>query len=117
MRITKTEKQKREEARSIITDIVLKFCSEYGYQHNRIAIKNQKTRLGSCSSYGNLNFNWQIVKFPQNILEYIIKHEIAHLKHHNHSKNFWSAVSEMDNNYKTHHKWIKENVQKYLKFS
>ncbi len=117
MFISKSEKQKREEARSIITGSVYKFCNEFGYQHNRIVIRNQKTRLGSCSSYGNLNFNWQIIKFPLNIMEYIVKHEIAHLKHHNHSKNFWSAVKEMDTDYKIHHKWIKENVQKYLKFS
>lgn len=115
--LSKLEKSAREEARFIITDTVDNVCKQFGYEYNRIAIKNQRTRLGSCSSYGNLNFNWQIVKFPKKVMEYIVKHEVAHLKHHNHSKSFWSAVEEMDENYKTHHKWIKVNVQKYLKFS
>lgn len=114
--ISKIEKQKREEAREVITEAVERFCVEFGYKYNRIAIKNQKTRLGSCSIYGNLNFNWQIIKFPKKIMEYVVKHEIAHLKHHNHSKDFWKEVENMDQNYKTHHKWIKDNVQKYLKF-
>lgn len=115
--ISKKEQARREEARIIITEAVDRYCEEFGYKYNRIAIKNQKTRLGSCSSLGNLNFNWQIAKFPQKIMDYVVKHEIAHLKHQNHSKHFWAAVHEMDNNFKEHHKWIRENVQKYLKFS
>ncbi len=115
--ITKVEKQKREQARAIITESVDRICEQFGYKYNRIAIKNTRTRLGSCSTYGNLNFNWQIVKFPQKYMEYVVKHEVAHLRHHNHSRSFWSAVQEMDQDYKVHHKWIKQNVQKYLKFS
>lgn len=105
----------RKRARQEITELVDSLCHLYGIKYNRIAIRNQKTRLGSCSSKKNLNFNWQIIKFPVKIMEYVVKHELAHLVHHNHSKNFWNQVASMDPDYKLHHKWIKENAQKILK--
>lgn len=111
-----SESLNREHARLIITKLVDEFCSEYGYAYNRIFIKNQRTRLGSCSSNRNLNFNWQIIKFPRNIMEYIIKHELAHLVHLNHSNDFWKELERLDPNYKLHHNWIRKNVQKYVNF-
>ncbi len=100
----------------LIKEAVSKIADIHGYKFNRIFIKNQKTRLGSCSSNKNLNFNWQICKFPGEVMEYIIKHELAHLVHQNHKKEFWSEVEKIDPNYKEHHKWIKLNAHKYLKF-
>jgi predicted metal-dependent hydrolase len=113
----KTENDKREEARRIITNIVDAICSDHGYKYNRIAIKNQRTRLGSCSSKKNLNFNWQIIKLPDVIRDYVIKHEIAHLVHLNHGRDFWNELKKLDPYYKEHHRWIRKNVQKYLVFS
>ena len=110
------ETQYRKKAREIITNIVEKLCGENNYKYNRIVIKNQRTRLGSCSSKGNLNFNWQIIKLPQVAMEYVVKHEIAHLIHQNHSKDFWGEVRKLDPNYKENHRWVRENVHKYIKF-
>lgn len=109
-------KDERELARKIITSKVDQLCNKYGFSYNRISIRNQTTRLGSCSTLKNLNFNWQIIKFPEDKMEYIIKHELAHLKHPNHSKRFWNEVYSMDPKYKDNHKWTKENARKYLKF-
>jgi predicted metal-dependent hydrolase len=116
MFLTKTERYNRENARNVITAKAHEFSVRYGLVYNRIAIRNQRTRLGSCSSMLNLNFNWQITKFPENIMDYIILHELAHLKHQNHSKEFWKEVSLMDPDYKIHNKWVKNNGHKYLKF-
>ncbi len=116
MKISKKEKEQREYARSIITKKVNSLCVKYGYTYNRIAIKNTKTRLGSCSSKKNLNFNWQIIKFPEPVMNYVIIHEVAHLKYQNHKKEFWNEVERMDSDYKKHHKWIKQNSNKYIKF-
>jgi len=110
------DKTDREKARVIITNIVDSLCVKYGFEYNRISIRNQHTRLGSCSSLKNLNFNWQIIKFPTENMEYIIKHELAHLKHPNHGRTFWDEVFKMDPNYKENHKWIKRNASKYLEF-
>ncbi len=116
MKISSNEKRQREIARKLITDKVNWLCSIYNFSYNRIAIKNTRSRLGSCSTKKNLNFNWQIIKFPEKIRDYVIIHEVAHLKHQNHRKEFWDEVQNMDPNYKEHHKWIKSNSHKYIKF-
>lgn len=104
----------KEYAREIIVKTVDNIAQKHGFSYNRIAIKNQKTRLGSCSTKKNLNFNWQIIKFPKPIMEYVIKHELAHLNEPNHSDRYWFEVQKIDRAYKRHHAWIKENAYKYI---
>jgi predicted metal-dependent hydrolase len=70
------------------------FNKEYKFKFNRINIKNQKTRWGSCSHKGNLNFNYKIALLPERLADYIIVHELCHLKEFNHSKKFWSLVAK-----------------------
>lgn len=76
---------------------------------NKITLKKQKTRWGSCSSNKNLNFNWQLVHFETAIIDYVIVHELAHLVHMNHSKKFWELVQQYDPEYKKHVGWLKRN--------
>lgn len=66
----------------------------YGYSFNKIYIKNQKTRWGSCSKKGNLNLNYKILFLPEDLRDYIIVHEICHLKELNHSQKFWNLVAK-----------------------
>lgn len=68
------------------------FNKIYNLRFKKINIKNQKTRWGSCSRKGNLNFNYKIILLPQNMADYIIVHELCHLKELNHSQNFWNLV-------------------------
>ena len=74
----------------------------------RITIRNQKTRWGSCSSKGNLNFNYRLYYLPEEILEYVIVHELAHRRHMNHSKEFWEEVAFFYPNYKACRERLKE---------
>lgn len=75
------------------------FNKIYKFKFNRINIKNQKTRWGSCSKKGNLNFNYKIALLPQTLSDYIIVHELCHLGEFNHSKQFWKLISKTIPNY------------------
>ncbi len=78
-----------------------------GIHFRNITLREQKTRWGSCSSQGNLNFNWRLVHSPPPVIDYVIIHELAHRKHMNHSKSFWSFVAEFDPEHLKHQGWLK----------
>lgn len=75
----------------------------------KITLREQKTRWGSCSSKGNLNFNWRLVHFLPAIIDYVIIHELAHRTHMNHSSQFWHLVAQFDPAYRTHQGWLQRN--------
>jgi len=89
----------KEVARVLICEKVKKLNEKYSYKYNRISIRSQKTCWGSCSRKGNLNFNYKIMFLPENVQDYIVAHELCHLKEFNHSKNFWRLVSVAVPNY------------------
>ncbi len=84
----------KKAALRLATERVNHFNKIYKFTFNKINIKNQKTRWGSCSKKGNLNFNYKIILLPPRISDYIIVHEICHLGEFNHSKKFWALVSK-----------------------
>jgi predicted metal-dependent hydrolase len=86
-------KKLKNQALALAKIKVEKFNAAYGFQYNKISIRNQKTRWGSCSKKGNLNYNYKIIHLPEDLADYIIVHELCHLKEFNHSKNFWDLVS------------------------
>lgn len=65
----------------------------YNFKYNRISVKNQKSRWGSCSKKGNLNFHYKIIRLPERLANYLVAHELCHLKEFNHSRNFWDLVA------------------------
>lgn len=78
-------------------------------QYGKITIRNQKTRWGSCSGKGNLNFNCLLMLAPNEVIDYVVVHELCHLIEMNHSKAFWSQVENVMPNYKIHKQWLKEH--------
>lgn len=83
----------KEQARALVCRRLEYFSALYGYTYKRISIRNQKTRWGSCSKQGNLNFHYKIAFLPEHLADYIIVHELCHLKEMNHSKKFWDLVA------------------------
>lgn len=84
------------------------YAEKMGVSVGRITIRNQKTRWGSCSSKGNLNFNYRLYYLPEEILEYVVVHELAHRHHMNHSKEFWEEVALFYPDYKVCRERLKE---------
>lgn len=85
----------KERARELIEDRLNYFNNFYNFDFKNISIRNQRTRWGSCSKSGNLNFNYKLVFLPEKMADYIIIHELCHLEEFNHSKNFWNLVAKM----------------------
>ncbi len=91
--------QNKEKALALVESRVKFYNKIYGFSFNKIFIKNQKTRWGSCSSNKNLNINYKIVFLSKKHQDYIIVHEMCHLKEFNHSNKFWSLVEKALPNY------------------
>jgi predicted metal-dependent hydrolase len=100
-------KKYRESARALVHARLEHFNAYYGFTYGRVSIRNQKTRWGSCSSKGNLNFSYRIIFLSPAAQDYLIIHELCHLKQFNHSVAFWSLVAEQCPDYQTHHLELK----------
>lgn len=96
-------------ARDIFTQKTAYYASIMDVTYGRISIREQKTRWGSCSSEGNLNFNWRLIFAPEEVLDYIVVHELAHRREMNHSQAFYAIVKSILPDYKKSQKWLRDN--------
>lgn len=96
-----------DKALQVIPARAAHFAPLAGVTYGRITIRNQKTRWGSCSSRGNLNFNCLLMLAPPEVLDYVVVHELCHRKQMNHSPAFWAEVGRIIPEYKTYEKWLK----------
>jgi len=97
----------RMQATKLIKERANKLSARLGLTHNRVIIRGQKIRWGSCSHKGDLSFNWKLMMAPEPVIDYVIIHELAHLKELNHSKRFWELVAEHCSRWREHKKWLK----------
>ena len=106
--------QLREQTRQLVTDRIRHYAPMIGVTYGQISIRAQRSRWGSCSSKGNLNFNCLLALVPAEVLDYVVVHELCHRLEMNHSQDFWSQVERVLPNYKTSRKWLKENGRKLI---
>lgn len=99
----------REEMRSYASDKISIYAKILEVSPNKIRISGAKTRWGSCSGKRNLNFCWRLIMAPEEIVDYVIVHELCHLREMNHSKNFWGLVDDIFPDWKEKRKWLKQN--------
>jgi predicted metal-dependent hydrolase len=99
----------RQQAAKLIKKKVAELCPRLRVSCNRIVIKGAKTRWGSCSRKGNLNFNWKLMMVPEPVIDYVVIHELCHLKEMNHSSKFWQLVGEHCPEWRKHRQWLKKH--------
>jgi predicted metal-dependent hydrolase len=99
----------RKKAEEVIHDRLRHFNEHYGFRYHRVALRDQKSRWGSCSRAGNLNFNWRLIMAPIEVIDYVVVHELCHLGQMNHSLWFWALVEEVMPDHKQHRRWLREN--------
>lgn len=107
------EKAAKEEAYCRLAERTAWYARNMGVSYGKITVREQKTRWGSCSSRGNLNFNWKLVCMPPEILDYVVVHELAHRKEMNHSKAFYEIVASVLPDYRERERWLREHGGEY----
>ena len=100
----------REETRNITQRLITDYTKHYGFQVRRVRITSARTRWGSCSSKHSLNFTYRLCMAPLPVVDYVVVHELVHLRIHNHSKDFWKAVAKITPNYQHHRTWLKQHA-------
>ena len=101
-------------SKEIIPERVEYYAPKIGVDYNRISVRCQKTRWGSCSSKGNLNFNCLLVLLPDEIIDSVVVHELCHRKHMNHSPQFYAEIEKVFPDYKRCRQWLKQNGNQYI---
>ena len=103
------ERRYRQAAKEYFPKRAEYYAGILGVTYERIRIAGQKTRWGSCSRSGTLSFNWKLMLARPMVLDYVVVHELCHIKEMNHSPRFWKLVEEIMPDYKEYRKWLKEN--------
>ena len=92
-----------------LTIISQQKATKIGCQIKKITVKDTKSRWGSCSTLGNINYNWRIALAPEEAIDYLTAHEVSHLKHPNHSREFWECVKYLSPSAEGGRRWLKQN--------
>lgn len=108
------KKQFQEKACQVFPARVAYYAKKTGVTYGKITLRQQKTRWGSCSAAGNLNFNWLLILAPPEVLDYVVVHELCHRKEMNHSDAFWKEVETVLPDYREQKRWLKENGWKLM---
>jgi len=107
------EKWYKAEARNVFNERVAYFAQKHGFDVKQVKLSSARTRWGSCSSKGYINLTWRLVMAPLEIIDYVVVHELCHLREANHSSAFWAQVGAIMPDYKKRRKWLKDNGSQF----
>jgi len=96
-----------DRAGAVLAEKTAYYAKVMQVDYGRITIRDQKTRWGSCSGKGNLNYNWRLILAPEPVLDYVVIHELAHRREMNHSPRFWQYVADIMPDYQVHRSWLR----------
>lgn len=99
----------RDEASTVLPERLLDLARQHGFLVSRVVVRNQRTLWGSCSRRGAISLNWRLMLMPPHVRDYILLHELAHLRHANHSRRFWAVVASMCPWYRDAHRWLRQH--------
>ena len=103
------EKWYRKQALQLLSNRVQWYATKYGYKYKKVRITAARSRWGSCSSTGTLSFAWRLIMAPAPVIDYVIVHELIHLKVKNHSSKFWNEVEAILPDYRNRREWLRKN--------
>jgi predicted metal-dependent hydrolase len=104
----------REQARRILTERVEFYACQYNFQYKNIGITSARTRWGSCSANGSLNFSWHLILAPLEAVDYVVVHELVHTVCHDHSRQFWEKVEQIMPDHKDRRKWLRTHAPQMM---
>jgi len=113
---TVSETQARRAAREIVSTLAHEEAAHVGVEYRRIRIGGQRTVWGSCSPRGTLSFNWRLVLAPVEVLDYVVVHELCHLRVPNHSRRFWALVEQHRPHWRLQRGWLRDYGPELLAF-
>jgi predicted metal-dependent hydrolase len=111
-----SETHSRIRARELVSEIADREAAMLAVNYNRIRIGAQRTLWGSCSPSGTLSFNWKLVLAPFDVLDYVVVHELCHLRVRNHSRRFWSTVEQRRPQWRQQRDWLRDHGAELLAF-
>ncbi len=111
-----TEAQGRRTARRLVTETASVEAPRLGVAYDRIAIRDTRSRWGSCSPRGTLSFSWRLALAPREILDYVVVHELCHLVHHDHGARFWSLMARARPTYREEDAWLDDHGWELLAY-
>ena len=102
----------KSQALTVFTERVTHYANLHGFSPRQVKVTSAKTRWGSCSANGTINFTWRLVMAPLEVIDYVVIHELVHLRVKNHSPRFWKLVESLCPELKRHRKWLREHGEK-----
>jgi len=98
-----------QQAKRVISERVAWYASQNGFVYQQVKITSARTRWGSCSPHGSLNFSWRLIMAPMRVIDYVVIHELVHLQQKNHSKTYWEKVKRLMPDYQQQIHWLNAN--------